>query len=206
MAVLFVMYIPLDDDGLESDNLEGVPGSDETDKSGELANGNVAVDGVEKGEARKGVQMEGDRSCATLPRILIKDEDPGGPDSEQDMLKVDSKDHLVRGAQSTPGIDSMAETDQQGEDKPLLPSRRSEPICKSEGLLSAGSVKNLADSKEENVNQSVGKFKVSKAPEGHGVDILMLGTNGSRREAREEPKEHLHDITTEVITLREVML
>lgn len=204
MAVLFVMYIPLDDDSLE--NLEGMTGSDETDKGEEVANGNVVVDGVEKGDARKGVSTEGDRSCTTLPRILIKDEDPGGPDSEQDMVKDGSKDHLLRGAQSTPGIDSMAETDQQGEEKPLLPSRRSEPICKSEGLLSAGSVKNLADSKEGNVNHSVGKFKVCKAPEGLGVEILMPGTNGSRREAREEPKEHLHDITTEVITLREVML
>lgn len=203
------MYIPLENDTLEeSADLPdvGPSGSDQVDRGTEFA------DGVEKGERRKSVTAEGGRSRSTPPRIQVDEGDPSGGGGEPgggepDVLKDAPKDRL-RGSESTTRFDSIAETDQQGEDKPLLPLRKSDPINRSTQLLSSGSVKSLANSKEENVNQSVGKFKVSKAPEGHGVDILRPGANGSRREAREreEPKESVHDITTEVITLQEVML
>src|ERR1043165_8788958 len=100
MAVLFVAYIPCEDDTLEE--LVGSPSLDETDKGRELADG--LVNGVEKDKGRKDVLVDGGRSCATLPRIQVNEGDPGGgePGGEQDVLKDGSKDHLLRGAQSTP--------------------------------------------------------------------------------------------------------
>lgn len=176
MAALFVMYIPCDD-------------TDEPDDPGQ-SNGKDGAGGAPEPGSGGGP--------VPLPTFTVDGgEDPGGDKGTQEeddgaSLKLSP---LLRARL----------TDRRGSEQLPLLSTANQSAAKLSGQLpGSGSMRSLSGRNKDDV--PVGKFTVSKVSDSSDVMGMTLQRSGPNGSSAAEVKEFVHDISTEVITLKEVGL
>lgn len=201
MAVLFIIYIPLEQTDSEVENsvldqgngIEYVAGSE-----GRIEG--CSDEGGSRGDQGESFEEEVENSSAITQQTLKQPNILRRTQSKESQLLRSRSKFSHRFSHSMIALDSMSELEEQLR-------RKRNPLCdlaSKEDNNSTWPRRSVTSSTEDSIYRSVGKFTVTKAPDGPGVDVLRPGMTDSRTVLCHFSNNI--EIETEVFTLEEVKL
>lgn len=202
MAVLFIIYIPLEKTDSEVENsgvdqgngIEYVAGSEGRIKG-------CSDEGGSTGDQGKSFEEEVENSSATTQQTLKQPNILRRTQSKESQLLRSLSNCSHRISHSMVALDSMSELEEQIR-------RKINPLCdlasKEDNNSTWPRRSVTASTEQDSIYRSVGKFTVTKASNGPGVDVLRPGISDSKMRLCHFSNNI--EIETEVFTLEEVKL